>query len=316
MQGLTELEVAELLRRRFGDTEFCDAILPLIYRESEGNPLLVDEILSVLKKGRSIFYNGLEWRFAMREGDLPFPPTTMDNFYPRFQTLEEEDLKLLKCAAVIGMEFDCDLLAQCLGSHRLHWDQCLERIATATRLVRRLGKVWRFGHFQFGKAAYRLLSDEERREYHLGIADYYRREKPEILEQNIETVVRHLCAAGYTRDAVELLEKLADRARLEHEESLAADYYHLALRQLDRLPENRRIREVRADLLLELGQTQIDQGSAVIACETLKEALNRSKELGDKLRANSAQNLLWEAEELEGESGDSGRRLTNGHEEE
>ena len=53
-------------------------------------------------------------------------------------------------------------------------------------------------------------------------------------------------------DAVELLERLAEQARLDKEDTLAADYYSLALESLSRLPDNKRIREVRADLLLEM----------------------------------------------------------------
>ena len=93
-----------------------EAALPLagrLYQETEGNPFFLMEIVKALFEIGVIHLEGGVWRgdfFQISEGELPLPAGVSEAIRARVQRLNEESQDAVRLAAVLGREFDFDLL--------------------------------------------------------------------------------------------------------------------------------------------------------------------------------------------------------------
>ena len=91
------------------------SLAALLYRQTEGIPLLVEELTLALQSNDRLQQtpDGLQ---LLRESDLPIPETIRDAVLLRMDGLSEAGRKLLEAAAVSGLDFDLDLALRLVGS--------------------------------------------------------------------------------------------------------------------------------------------------------------------------------------------------------
>ena len=93
-----------------------EAVLSLaerLYQETEGNPFFLMEIVKALFETKVVYLEEGTWQgdFArISEGELPLPASVSEAIQARAQRLEEDAQEALRLAAVLGREFDFDLL--------------------------------------------------------------------------------------------------------------------------------------------------------------------------------------------------------------
>jgi oligopeptide transport system substrate-binding protein len=93
-----------------------EAVMPLatrLYQETEGNPFFVMEIVKALFETGVINLEAGAWRgnFArISEGEIPLPASVADAIEARVRRLDSDAQEALRLAAVLGREFDFELL--------------------------------------------------------------------------------------------------------------------------------------------------------------------------------------------------------------
>jgi ABC-type oligopeptide transport system substrate-binding subunit/DNA-binding SARP family transcriptional activator len=93
-----------------------DAVLPLakrLYQETEGHPFFLMEIIKALFETEVIHLEESAWQgdFArISEGELPLPASVSEAIQARAHRLDEDTQEALRLAAVLGREFDFELL--------------------------------------------------------------------------------------------------------------------------------------------------------------------------------------------------------------
>ncbi len=98
-----------------------EAVAPLaerLYQETEGNPFFLMEIVKALFQTEVVRLEGSVWQgdFArISEGELPLPASVSEAIQARAHRLEENAQEALRLAAVLGREFDFDLLHAAWG---------------------------------------------------------------------------------------------------------------------------------------------------------------------------------------------------------
>jgi DNA-binding CsgD family transcriptional regulator len=117
LRRLSEEEVAEFLREamrldRLPTAEFRHAI----FETCEGNPLFMEEVLRALVERGDVEYREGSWRRTKDVADIAIPDTLRDAILERFTPLPAETQNILRYAAVIGQDFDFDLLRRVTGS--------------------------------------------------------------------------------------------------------------------------------------------------------------------------------------------------------
>jgi DNA-binding SARP family transcriptional activator len=270
LAGLARDEVAELVRALGGDPseEFLDAL----HGETEGNPFFIEEVV------RQVGPDG-----AVSLAEAGVPDGIREVISRRLRRLGEDASEALQVAAVIGREFDFDLLEAVAP---LEGDALVAALdaAVEARVLRESGRV---GHYAFGHALlqatlYDGLSALRRARLHGRVGEAVVKLRATDLDPHLPALAHHFAQAapaGKHERAIDFALAAARRADrlLAWEE--AADHYRAALRT--RAEAGAPDDHVRAELLLALGESEDRAGNEDAARETFREAAATARALGD-----------------------------------
>lgn len=231
---LTAGETGELVRRGLGLFQAAPHFEGRLYRETEGNPLFVLETL------RSLHDEGLLYRDRSGEWSTPWDETTVDYaelplpagvhqvIAGRLARLGTDARAALNTAAVLGTEFDLELL---LATSEQERQACL---AAAGELVRRrflieTPQAYRFSHDQVRRVAYAGMSEAGRRRLHRRAGEALETVRP----GQIEALAHHFTQAQAADKALAYNTRAGDRARAVYAGAEAIGYYERALAAWD-----------------------------------------------------------------------------------
>jgi class 3 adenylate cyclase/tetratricopeptide (TPR) repeat protein len=175
LSGLNDLGVIAYMEAAAGRSLEAEEI-PLahaVYRETDGNPFFVSEVLRHLMETGAI-YQDESGRWAAHDLDrMTLPDSVREVIGGRVVRLGQHAGRVLALAAVIGRDFDLDLLAKVTGSSE---DELLDTLdaATAVALIREVAD--RSGRYSFSHALiqhtlYGDLGRARRAQFHRQVAE-------------------------------------------------------------------------------------------------------------------------------------------------
>jgi adenylate cyclase len=187
------------------------AVRDLVVARAGGNPLFVEEIVRSLAARGLLVRRADRWEFAAPRCDaVDVPATLYGLLLSRVDALSGDDRRVLQEAAVLGAEFDAELL-RAIASEPRTLNATLQRLA-APDLLRSAGARWRFTHALLHEVVYQNL----------------------LLTRRTELHQRAGRALEATRDsAAHGPQRLAELAALGHHWSLSPDKVRGALYQLE-----------------------------------------------------------------------------------
>jgi signal transduction histidine kinase/tetratricopeptide (TPR) repeat protein len=293
LPGLREDEVARFMEVATGARP-AEPVLSAVYRQTEGNPLFVREVVRLLAaEGR------LEGEDQASAWDLDIPETVRETIGRRMDHLSPGCNDVLAVASAIGREFDLRVLQRVSGilAHRV--SAALDEAVAARVLMELPGAAapgsYRFNHTLLRETIYGSLAPRRRHRLHRRIAEVLEAMYGDGLDSHLAELAHHYEAAGRRRGgmrAIDYAARAGERAAalLAFEE--ASRHYERALRSLGegqkadrgiKLPEPRR-----CDLLLALGETQWRAGDTPKARETFAKAASIARHLHDPNRLAAA----------------------------
>jgi oligopeptide transport system substrate-binding protein len=155
-----------------------EAVVPLarrLFQETEGNPFFLTEIAKALFETGMIQLEAREWKgdFArISEGELPLPASVSEAIEARVETLDEGAQATLRLAAVLGSEFDFDLLDAVLGRNEDTTMEAMD-VLLRHRLIDEgrgpMGRDYAFTHHKIQEVIYRAMSRRRRQKAHARI---------------------------------------------------------------------------------------------------------------------------------------------------
>ncbi len=148
------------------------AVAPTLHTRTDGNPLLVLELLAHLRATRVLSESGDGLVLSGALDDVALPGTVRDLVNLRLAGLDDEQRELLETAAALGASFDPALLAAVLEEDQ---DEMLPRLAALMAHNRLLASPgpdeFRFASHTIYEAIYESISPALQEEYHALIAD-------------------------------------------------------------------------------------------------------------------------------------------------
>ncbi|MFL5861853.1 MAG: ATP-binding protein [Solirubrobacteraceae bacterium] len=278
--GLGEADAMELVRRRVGGTPSLQ-LMQALYRETEGNPFFIEEIVRHLSEV-GVRSQDAGPRDLERVG---LPDDIRDVITRRLERLAPGSIEWLRVAAVIGRDFDAGLLESVLGFDEDRFLTALEDALDAGLVAEAPGDPGRysFAHALIRETLYEGMSSPRRARIHRRVGIALEASNLTLPESQIGALALHFTRAAEPEDAERAIRYGLEAgeqatAMLANEE--AAAHYARALEVLDRSdPEALRRR---CDLLLELGEAQVRSGERPLAWATFREAAALAAALGDK----------------------------------
>ena len=285
LSGLAEADVIGLLEAAAGHdmTDEGVALAHALRRETGGNPFFLVELIWHLAENGT-FVQGPDgiWRLAKGLGNVGLPGSVREVVAHRVERLGTDLERALSMAAVIGRDFDLQLLAALLDADELRLVDTLERAIGAGLITEADGQAarYRFVHALIQQTLYQDMSATRRQLAHQRVAETLEvasRESPE----HLAALAHHWLAATRPTDASKALyyaRRAGEAALRSYAPDDAMARFTEALELLDRqetddAPE-------RGRLLVDLGTAQFLAGMPEHR-DTLLQAAAIARRLGD-----------------------------------
>jgi len=295
--GLSEPEVGRIIEAATNTTP-PERLVATVYKETEGNPLFVGEVVRLLAHEGRLAESGdpTTWRLTIPQG-------VQQVIGRRLGHLAEPCIRVLSLASVLGREFDPEVLKRVSG---MSGEQILSALdeAAADRVISEvpgsLG-LFRFDHVLIRDVLYDDLPSTMRVRLHRQIGEVLEVQYIADLDPHLSELAHHFIAAtsaGEVEKGIQYARAAGDRAvrLLAYEE--AVRLYRMALGALasENLPDE----VTRCDLLLALGDAQARAGDFSVAKETFLEAANfaRARHMPEQLARAAlgyGGRFVWEA---------------------
>jgi class 3 adenylate cyclase len=268
LAGLDWSGVARFLEQAGGQSLTDEELLlaRAIYRETEGNPFFVREVLRHLTETGAVQRRQGRWRTGVPVQTLGIPEGIREVVGRRVARLSAHANRCLRVAAVIGLEFGLPVLQRAEGVDEEELVSAMEEATRARLVVEAPGSAtgYRFAHTLVRQTLYEGLSAARRVSLHRRVAQAIEAVHGTALNDHLPALAHHwarAAAPAETSRAVHYATRAGDRAlaQLAHDE--AAAWYRSALELLD-AAEGRAGDPERLRLLIALGEAQRRAGDA------------------------------------------------------
>ena len=295
LRPLDPKDSAELIGNLLGGAGLADEALDRITEAAGGNPLFVEQLLSMLiDDGVLVRQNG-GWTAPGELSSVSVPPSVAALLAARLERLSDEERRTIECASVIGKEFYADavryLLPETLGPNASELIMSLGRkeLVRSERSSALGDGAFRFRHILIRDAAYQAIPKERRADLHEGFADWIvhvsgerAEEADEIVGYHLEQAFRYREALGpLDQDAFELGRRASQRLTAAGRRALARHDARAVINLLGRAeslldPSTAARVSLLPDLAIALWNGgQVDEAKAIV-----EEARVRAEELG------------------------------------
>jgi AAA ATPase domain/Adenylate and Guanylate cyclase catalytic domain len=249
--------------------------------ETDGNPFFVGQVLRHLVESGAVTEQDGRWVRSPTADRIGVPESVRAVIRRRLDRLDDKSNAVLTVAAVIGRDFDAELLTT---ATEMDAELVLDGLeaAEAGRLIEASpGRAqFRFVHALVRSTLYDGIPTTRRLRLHRGVARAFE-QRAETNRALLPTLAHHYCEAaslGETDKAIRFATEAAEGAiaRLAYEE--AADLYERALAVIE--PRSGDERAHRGDLLIELANARLAAGDRGAARQAAFEAAQHGREVG------------------------------------
>jgi len=295
LSGLVESEVVEFVAATGHEVDdAAEGLARAVHAETEGNPFFVDQVLRHLAETGAINRQKGGWGHGPAADEIGIPEGVREVIGRRLRRLSDESNAILEAAAVVGREFDLELVA---ATADVEIDQVLDAFEAAetARLV--AGVAAPAGTFTFAHALVRStilgeVATTRRLRLHrrAALALEARAAVDPSLLSDLAHHYGEAAALGESANAVRYATLAADHALegLAYEE--AASLLSRAIDVLD--PKSTADQRTRADLLLGYGRALWASGDRASADVAFWEVVDLARRLDDpELLADAAIDL-------------------------
>jgi predicted ATPase/class 3 adenylate cyclase len=303
LEPLSAEESGLIAEHLLGDATIPEGVRDRIVAAAEGNPLFVEQLLSMLIDDGLLQREGDRWIPAGDLSELAIPGTIQALLAARLDLLSAEERAVIEPASVIGLVFDQPPVEE-LAPEPVR-DEVEAHLVSMTQkqLVRRhterTDPNYRFQHILVRDAAYQGILKRGRASLHERFADWAERinrerhreaEFEEILGYHLEQAYQYLSELGPLDDhGLELGRRAAAHLSVAGNRAFArgdmAAAANLLRRAVTLLPEQD---PTRLAMLPDLAEAMMETGEFAWAEVYLDEAVEGANELGDeRLRADA-----------------------------
>jgi tetratricopeptide (TPR) repeat protein len=274
LRGLTADEVQRMMSQLSGQ-EVSWGLAEAVHRQTEGNPLFIQEVLRYLVEEGLIRREDGRWRRVSEETplEMAIPEGLRDVIGKRLARLSPECNRLLSIAAVIGRDFRLDTLQSVAGVDE---DALVAAVEEATRVAvlqeqARVGGIqYRFTHAFFRQTLYEELSAPRRLRFHQQIARILEQQYGTRLEEHAAELAEHFAQSTDAED----LRKAIHYAELAAQRAMSVYAYGESVRHLEQALDVQEVLDPddnarRCDLLLVLSEALVSAGEPLRVAEVI-----------------------------------------------
>ncbi len=228
LSRFTVAETNKLIATLFGQESVSDEFASAIFRETEGNPFFIEEVMKALIDHGQIYWVDDHWERDELE-DLAIPQSIKEAIGRRLNRLSQACVDILHTAAVIGKDFPYPLLAEVASEAEEEILDALEE-AIAAQLIRPLtGEAFIFTHDKIREVLYDEILTVRRNRLHRQIGQALEDGLAGDPANQLEPLAYHLIAAGVLDKGMAYALQAAEKASNVFAYQEALEYYRQAM---------------------------------------------------------------------------------------
>ncbi len=257
-----------------------------IHRQTEGNPLFVQEVLRYLVEEGLVVREGGRYALTEAGADAGIPEGLRDVVGKRLSRLSERANQVLSVASVIGRDFRLDVLQRVVTFTEDELIEALEE-AQERAVIEEHGSggplAFRFTHAFFRETLYEEIFAARRIRWHQQVARALEAVHAKRLEEHAAELAEHFAHSSDPADltkAVEYAELAARKAESVYAYGEAVRHRGQALKAQDVLDPDDKLK--RCDLLLAMGEAMLPlEEPARVASTVAPDAFALAEAMGD-----------------------------------
>ncbi len=271
-----------------------------IHRQTEGNPLFIQEVLRYLvEEGIVVREGGRYIRTDAGEADAGIPEGLRDVIGKRLSRLSEQTNQVLSIAAVVGRDFRLDALQRVANLPEAEVEEALEEATERAVIEQRqaLGTMgFRFTHAFFRQTLYEEIFVPRRIRWHQQVAHALEQIYGRRVEEHAAELAEHYAQSTERQDLTKALHYSEAAAR----RAMAVYAYGEAVRHLEQALKVQEVLDPddeakRCDLLLELADALMPAGEPLRASEEMEVAYALAESVEDPEKASQCCRVALDA---------------------
>lgn len=235
--GLPRSEAEFLLAAIFGEIEISDSAIDYLWSETQGYPLFLIELLEHLMVSGKIEKVATKWR-ANWFGQIDIPPSVNNLVNAKLRRFDKKALEVFKHAAVIGDEFQFDILVEVLDIDEDELDDILREGIVGWILKEQksaLGDSFRFHHSMLRRALYSSMAKANQRKVHAKVAKTIETLQGSKKDRVVGQIAYHYYWGAEWQKAFIPAVKAGEIARKREAFAEAVNYFHFASEAMQQL---------------------------------------------------------------------------------
>jgi class 3 adenylate cyclase/tetratricopeptide (TPR) repeat protein len=210
LEPLSDDDIGRVMEGLLGSAELAGHVRSRIVETAGGNPLYVEQMLSMMIDDGALRQEDGRWRPAVDLDQLDVPPSIQALLTARLDRLKHEERNVIEPASVIGVTFPNDAVQDLVdpdlrGQVGVHLSSLSARQLIHPEATTVAGEGYRFDHILIRDAAYGRLLKRERAILHERFVDWGERasrerqresEFEEIIGYHLEQAYHYLSELG------------------------------------------------------------------------------------------------------------------------
>lgn len=202
MDNLPAGDLPKMINTIFPNLGDNGGFVDLVYDRTRGNPCFVEEILKSLLESGMVIYQNNSWRVTREITAQDIPASLEDVVKRRVKNLDEETKEMILQAAVIGEDFNVDLLKKMGNKDEGFLFELINRAKRMRLVDERGGGKFQFANKNVQDALYNELNDAQRNDLHYKVAQTMAEQNKDNLYNVAGALAFHFGKSAQHEDAL------------------------------------------------------------------------------------------------------------------
>lgn len=207
---------AEFINAMFPNNDFPKEFLPLIHKETDGNPFFVIELMKLLREEKYIDRVNNTWKLMRDLDTITIPSKIYDVIVRRLNKLTTDYRNILDCASMVGEKFGLKSVSHLSQIDKLSLLKHLQTIERMHKLIHSTEGEYKFDHAMIREVLYNSMSPMLKKEYHRMIAEFLEIENRDNIDIVIGDLATHYYLAKKVDKALPYLMQAAEVAKKQY----------------------------------------------------------------------------------------------------
>jgi predicted ATPase len=280
-------EISSMVRDILGIEDVPDKFVRKLYEESEGNPFFVEEVLHALIEEGIVKKDSYVWDPSIDLSSIRIPGTIKDVITRRIARMDDNTKKVLMYAAVIGNQFNFEVLHRVTEVEDHELLDALDKLMTVDIIHEdrtSQDEVYTFDHKQTAAVLYEEMSKSRARLMHKRVGEVTEEVYASRIDEVVYPLARHFTLGKDLQKAYKYNLKAAEKATGLFAYDEAIGYYLQAMRVVSTMPPTPGIdvRKETTRLHIAIGTLHFDMGDWSAAQPSYEAAVQGARALGDR----------------------------------